>query len=215
MGLSNAARMFTQLYGVEIARRNGINVTHEEFSELATSASSLSGYNKLAADVSDFGSKLNKGMMAEMQANPTDTENDCFTTTSANNLLILDMFDFTAYTTASFDFGIFLEKTQIMNLKFMEQLDKCGYNKYLIALDEMTNNLPMLVSSGANLVTQVGTGFSNQDTSIFLSIDKFEACFKDGLKVESCGGGLQLGLSQLLKITAEDASVDVVPTNAM
>ena len=116
-------------------------------------SSDLDGLDKLAADFSSFGTKINKGVMAEMQSVPTDTSADCSTTTAANNLLILDMFDFQAYATGGFDFGTFAEKTQVMNLKWMEQLDKCGYTKFLIAADEMANNLPMLVSSVANLGT--------------------------------------------------------------
>ena len=107
-----------------------------------------------------------------------------------------------------------MEKTQVMNLKLMEQFDKCGFNKFFIAFDEMTNNLPMLVSSGANLVTQIGTGFSASDTSVFLSLDKFKACYNENWKWEKCGGGFQLLLSQLLKVQAEEASVSVIPPGA-
>ena len=152
MGLTNAAKLFIELYGADIARRHGIRATDDELNNLQTSTS-LTGIDKLASDFSSFGTKINKGMMAEMQSDPSDTTNDCYTTTAATNLLILEMFDFTSFTTGSFDFGIFLEKTQTMNFEWMEQLSNCGYNKYLIAFDEMTNNIPMLFSSSANLVT--------------------------------------------------------------
>ena len=152
MGLTNAAKLFIELYGADIARRHGIKVTDDQLNNLQTS-STLTGINKLAADFSSFGTKINKGMMAEMQADPSDTDNDCYTVTAETNLLILDMFDFASYTTGSFDFGIFLSKTQTMNFDWMEQLANCGYNKYLIAFDEMTNNLPMLFASASNLVT--------------------------------------------------------------
>ena len=109
MGLSNAAKLFTKLYGVEEARRFGYNVTHDDLNNLQTT--SVTGLNKLASDFSSFGTKINKGMMAEMQSNPSDTSAECYEATAANNVLILDMFDFPSYTTGSFDFGIFIEKT--------------------------------------------------------------------------------------------------------
>ena len=134
--------------------------------------------------------------------------------TAETNALVYKLFDFQNYSVGKFDLGIFAEQSQIMNLKLMEEVDKCGYTKYLIALDTMTNNLPQLIASASNLATQIGTGFSKQDTSIYLSFDKFEACYNENWNWEKCGGGLQLAMSQLLKISAEEASITVTPTNA-
>lgn len=67
MGLTNAAKMFTKLYGVDIARQHGINITHEEFSSLATDPSTLTGMNAFGYDLGQFFSSMNKGIMAEMQ----------------------------------------------------------------------------------------------------------------------------------------------------
>lgn len=80
-----------------------------------------------------------------MQANPTDTLNDCYNTTTAYNVLLLKAFDFTdvsVYTTGEFDFGTLLSQGQVSAIKFAEQLDDCGYNKFLIAFDSFANNLP-------------------------------------------------------------------------
>merc|ERR1712209_10633 len=101
-----------------------------------------------------------------MQAVPTETTNDCYKRTSEYNVLLLKAFDFTdasVYTTGKFDVGILLAEVQVSALKFAEQLDSCGYNKFLIAFDSFTNNLPQLMSGGANLVTQLATGFDKRD----------------------------------------------------
>mmetsp|Transcript_35860 Transcript_35860/g.43836 ORF Transcript_35860/g.43836 Transcript_35860/m.43836 type:complete len:82 (+) Transcript_35860:233-478(+) len=81
-------------------------------------------------------------MMKEMQANPESSANDCFDNTADTNILLLEQLDFPSYSTGQFDVGIFLTKTQVMNLKFAEQLESCGYNKFLIAFDTFANNIP-------------------------------------------------------------------------
>ena len=47
--------------------------------------------------------KFNKGVMSQMQNNPSDTENDCYQWTAATNAEILIMADFQAYLLGSFD----------------------------------------------------------------------------------------------------------------
>ena len=142
MGITNAARIFASIYGVQEAQKH-FNFTEEDLNLAAST--SVEGINKLGADLSAFLSKLNKGMMGQMQANPTDTLNDCYTTTTAYNVLLLKAFDFTdatVYTGGEFDFGILLAQGQVSAIKFAEQLDDCGYNKFLIAFDSFANNLP-------------------------------------------------------------------------
>ena len=142
MGITNAARIFASIYGVQEAQKHW-NFSEEEL-HLA-SAAPVEGINKLGADLSSFLSKLNKGMMGQMQANPTDTLNDCYKTTTSYNVLLLKAFDFTdasVYTTGEFDFGTLLSQGQVSAIKFAEQLDDCGYNKFLIAFDSFANNLP-------------------------------------------------------------------------
>lgn len=123
-------------------------------------------------------------MSKEMQQNPADEENDCFRTVAQTNALLLDMADFAQYPNGGFDIGTAGEKLQITNLKYMEEIEKCGYGKFLIAFDTMANNIPQLAASVSNLVTQVGTGWTNSDTSVFLATDKFEACYNNDWDIE-------------------------------
>ncbi len=80
--------------------------------------------------------------MKEMQAEPTDTNNDCYNTTAETSALILKAFDFPNYSTGGFDVAIFSEKLQISFIKGIEEIDDCGYNKYMIAFDTFSNNIP-------------------------------------------------------------------------
>lgn len=61
MGITNAARIFASIYGVQEAQKRGFSITEEDL-QLA-SATPVEGINKLGADLSAFLSKLNKGMM--------------------------------------------------------------------------------------------------------------------------------------------------------
>ena len=148
-----------------------------------------------------------------MQAEPSDTNNDCYKATAETNSLLVKAFDFDSFTTGSFDVAEFVEKSQIAFIKGVEELDNCGYNKYLIAFDTFTNNIPQAAAAGANLVTQVATGWNDSDTSIFLSYNKLKDAVNNDWDMEGIASGFQLGFSQLLKVDAQPAEVAVTPTN--
>lgn len=99
-----------------------------------------------------------------------------------------------------------------MQIKFIAQLESCEYIQFLIAADGMLSNVPQAAAAGVNMVTQLGTGFQNSDTSVYISINKIEEGIEDGNNWFTIGQGIQLGMSQLLKISAGDTDIDVVPT---
>ena len=107
-----------------------------------------------------------------MQADPTDTDNDCYHNTVSTNAEILVLADFEAYTLGGFDFGTFADQFQVMGIYAMQQVESCNFTQFLIAGDALSTNLPNAISALANLVTQIGTGWSAQDTSVFISLDK-------------------------------------------
>ena len=51
--------------------------------------------------------------------------------------------------------------------------------QFLIALDGMLSNIPQATAAAVNIATQVGTGFENQDTSIYIAWEKIEAGMND------------------------------------
>ena len=107
---------------------------------------------------------------------------------------------------------------KIMNIKFIQQLDDCNYTQFLIASDAMLNNIPNAVASLMNTGTQIGTGWKNSDQSIYIAKDMFmegwnaTAAGKGEKKYKSYGKAFQLLMSQVLKISAPEITVEVAPT---
>ena len=103
---------------------------------------------------------------------------------------------------------------QVAQFQFVEELESCNYLQFLIALDGMLSNIPQATAAAVNLATQIGTGFENQDTSIYLAVDKFNQGVDDDNNWQIFGESFQLGLSQLLKISAGETDIEVSPTSA-
>ena len=139
---------------------------------------------------------MNKGIMSQMQANPDDQNNDCYWRTEETNALLLDMFDFTDYVLGGFDVGSFFDKTKVMNISLMQELEACQYNEYLVKIDFMLNYFPNAVASGSNLLMQLLTGFSDGDTSFYISLDLLgEAWDAESFDYEKFGRSVQLMLA--------------------
>ena len=74
--------------------------------------SELEGYAEFAGRAL---SNFQLGMMQMMQNDPEDTTTLCYQNTIVTNTYIMDIADFTAYTTGGFDTGTFLIKFKEMN----------------------------------------------------------------------------------------------------
>jgi len=205
-----AAKSFAQIYGVYEAQRFGHDIEHYH---LQQTSASLSGFDQFGADFGSFVQKVNKGFMQEMQAEPSDTTHECYKRTAETNSLIAKAFDFPNFSRERFDVAEFSEKLQVSLIKGNQELEDCGYNKFLIAFDTFSNNIPQAAAAGANLVTQIATGWNKSDTSIYLAWDKLKKGQQNNWDIEVMAAGLQLGFSQLLKVNAEPADVNVEPTN--
>jgi hypothetical protein len=112
--MRNAATAFAAIYGREEAIKHGFNMDihrlqQSEQSELEAFALA-GGYN-----ISNF----NKGLMSQMMADPSDTTNDCYSTTEDCNAEIMVLADFAEYTLGGFDVATFTEMFKIMNIKLM------------------------------------------------------------------------------------------------
>ena len=208
----HAAAIFANMYGHDMATRMGFDMKHPK---LRQSADDVSQMSELALEWGTKLAYLNKGMMSQMQADPADTDNDCYTNTLATNAEILILVDFESYVLGGFDAGTFAEQFKVMNIKYMQQVDACNFTQYLIAGDAFLNNIPNFAAGSMNLLTQIGTGYSEADTSAFLAYQKI----LDGndlddpeAQFEKYGEGFQLFTAELLKISAEEASIEVSPT---
>ena len=100
-----------------------------------------------------------------------------------------------------------------MNIKFIEQMDQCSYNDFLINLDTFLSNIPQAVAGGANIVTQIGDGWKNRDTSVFISFRKMEDGWKNNKDWVTIGAGAQLFAAELLKVSADSGTIEVSPTS--
>ena len=101
----------------------------------------------------------------------------------------------------------------------------------------MLSRIPQAAAAFVNTAVQLGTGFENKDTSVFIAVNKIQdglngvdnACSTADAAAGTCvdvgdgtaginfkyvGEGIQLGLSQLLKISAGDSDIEVTPTYA-
>lgn len=114
---------------------------------------------------------LNKGVMKAMQSDMDSTDTDCYVATDATGLAIDDAFDLLNYAGESFNPSDFSNHGQIMAIQLMDEFTRCGFNNYLIELDAVASKLPQLTGSVSNLATQIITGYSDEDTAVFLTLD--------------------------------------------
>lgn len=208
-----AAKSFAKIYGVYEAQRFGHDIEQHHLTQAKAASDGLTGFDQFGVDIGSFIQKVNKGFMQEMQAEPSDTTHECYKTTASTNSLLAIAFDFPNFSTGGFDIAEFSEKIQVSLIKGNQELDDCGYNKFLIAFDTFSNNIPQAAAAGANLVTQIATGWNKSDTSIYLAWDKLKKGVDNDWDIEVMASGLQLGFSQLLKVNAEPADVNAEPTS--
>merc|ERR1712038_158826 len=209
----HAAAIFGRIYGEDMAKRVGFWMEHPR---LRQSADDVSAMSELALTWGTNLANLNKGMMSQMQADPSDTDNDCYTNTVATNAELLILADFESYVLGGFDAGTFADQLKVMQIKFMQQVEACNFTQYLIASDAMLNNIPNFAAASMNFATQVGTGFEEADTSSFIAyqaiLDGNDLSGVDtDAQYEKYGEGWQLFTAELLKISAEESSIEVSP----
>lgn len=176
------------------------------------STSELEEYSLIVGQNASY---FNTGMMSQMQSNPDSITTQCYIDTVNTNIEIINMSDISAYITdgGEYDQAAFLNLAKVMQIKFIAQLESCDYIQFLIALDGMLSNIPQATAAAVNLATQIGTGFENSDTSIYIAVNKIQEGIDDDNNWETFGKGFQLGLSQILKISAGDSKIEVTPTN--
>ena len=153
---------------------------------------------------------FNTGMMKAMQQDMTDTTTDCIVQAEVVNTEFAALFSSVAYSGGSVNFGELMEYGQVLLIQLMDQFEKCNFNNFLVQLDLAMSKIPQLVGSVSNLGTQIATGFSAKDTTVFLAFADFSTAWsaKDW---DSMGTQFQLFVSQLLKVEASASKQDVVP----
>jgi len=64
-------------------------------------------------------------------------------------------------------------------MKLMTQYDNCKYTGFLVQLDQFMSNIPQFAGSFSNLATQVATGYSEENTPVFISYKNVKEAFDD------------------------------------
>ncbi len=75
-------------------------------------------------------------------------------------------------------------------------------------LDQAMSKLPQLVSTVSNLATQIGTGYSNEDTAIYLALNSLKDNYTNS-EWEDFGQNAQLFFSSLLKYVTPATNADI------
>jgi hypothetical protein len=70
------------------------------------------------------------------------------------------------------------------------------------------SNIPQFAGSLSNLGTQIGTGWTNSNTPVFISYNSLKDSYKNK-DWNGLGQGFQLFLSQLVKYQAPDSNLKV------
>ena len=64
-----------------------------------------------------------------------------------------------------------IEKFQVMTFSFMDELEKCGGNEFNITMDNFSSRWIDATAGGLSLLTQIGTGWTNRDSSFWIGWD--------------------------------------------
>lgn len=115
-------------------------------------------------------------------------------------------------TSGDFDNAVFFQLFNVFKIKWVTQMESCDFIQFLIAGDGMLSNIPQATAAIVNTATQLGTGYENRDTSIYIAVNKAEAAYNDNNNWKTYGQAFQLGASQILKISAGDNDISVSPT---
>ena len=159
-------------------------------------------------------SGLNRGMMAAMQSDTSDTSTDCYSAASTTSDQITSMFTSGNYSGSAINTGEFMNFSQIMLIDLMDQFQRCGYNNYMVVLDTAMSNIPQLIGSLMNGGTQVFTSIqegASDNSSLMLAVDGAQAEWNGfaGSDWEALGKYGQLGLASLLKYESPDTFKDI------
>lgn len=157
-----------------------------------------------------YAQNMNLGSMMAVQADPTDETSQCYTSTMATNAQLAYMTDINNYTNLQFTEAQLVELAQIVQIKYMTQIEDCGLGELQIIIDESMNRTPNLSSLGVSVVTQLALGWSSKDTSIYKAYFKIVDGYNAGNFYEVGQGSLLL-ISQAVKFTAPSASINAAP----
>lgn len=103
------------------------------------------------------------------------------------------------------DFNNFI---QVFYIKYMDQVDKCSFNNFLLTIDNRLSNLSFLGGMVTKLAVETFQKFvQGVDTPTYKSLALIGANFKNPNFVE-VGKGVQLLMSKLVNYLAPNVKTD-------
>ena len=90
----------------------------------------------------------------------------------------------------------------------MEEFDQCGFNNYLVTLDQAMSQIPQFVGSLSNAGTQVYMNESTKKTSLVQGIEDLKTSWNNNRDWKGIGKNYQLAWSSLLKYEAPDLNAE-------
>lgn len=153
----------------------------------------------------------NQGLMKAMMKNPEEETGTCFTAMESADESIETFFTTSSYKTdQGFEVGNLLNNFQIMSIQILAEMEACGFNEYILQLDNVFSTWSSLGGSFGSLGTQALVGLKNKDTSMYLAWDLMTA---ENLTAENFAQGLQLLTSQMMKVEAPSWDLPANPIN--
>ena len=99
-------------------------------------ARSLSKTEVLSAQVQGF----NLGCMRAMQSNPDNLDTACVAKANDVNLELANVFDFSTYTSSSFDLSTLIDRYNEMQIYLMEEFEACMITEYVMKWDQIMSS---------------------------------------------------------------------------
>lgn len=137
-----------------------------------------------------------------------NTDSTCYKSCVSSRSQIITAFTLDNYNGAIFNMGDFNNFMQVFYIKFMDQMDKCSYNNFLMTIDNRLSNLSFLGGMVTKLVVETVQKYAfNMQTPTFKSFELIADNFKD-LNMESVGKGFQLLTAKLVNYISPYVKTD-------
>lgn len=85
---------------------------------------------------------INTGVMQALQSDMSSTTTDCYVAATITGTSITTAFNTANFSTGAFNVGDFSNYGQIVAINLMDQFTRCGFNNYLVQLDQALSKLP-------------------------------------------------------------------------
>ena len=101
--------------------------------------------------LSEQAQAFNRGCMRAMQSNPDNLDTSCIIKTEEVNLQLANVFDFSTYTSSTFDLSTLIDRYSEMQIYMMEEFEACMITEYALKWDQIMSSWAGLGGAISNL----------------------------------------------------------------